>query len=112
MNSLEVEANVHDELRTEDAEIARLLTLELRKIVDVEYIADQIFNVDETSFYWKRMRTRTYILKTQKSVPGFKKMLEMATGNVDVTAFFCFLSAHAHIPNALFGVLCYAITIV
>ena len=41
-------------------------------IHDGGYVPDQIFNADETGLYWKKMPTRTYIAKTQKTCGGFK----------------------------------------
>ncbi|KAM6471896.1 uncharacterized protein PHA67_002618 isoform 2-T2 [Liasis olivaceus] len=45
----------------------------LKKIIeDGRYTDQQIFNVDETSLFWKRMPSRTYISKKEKTQPGFK----------------------------------------
>jgi hypothetical protein len=37
-----------------------------------EFLPEQIFNVDETAFYWKRMPTRTYTPRGASTVSGFK----------------------------------------
>lgn len=36
------------------------------------YSAKQIFNLDETALFWKRMPARTYISREEKTAPGFK----------------------------------------
>jgi len=41
-------------------------------IVEENYLQEEIFNVDETSIFWKRMSERTFIHKRAKSMPGFK----------------------------------------
>jgi len=35
-------------------------------------LPEQIFNMDETSLFWKRMPDRTFIYKEAKSMPSFK----------------------------------------
>ncbi|BFZ12501.1 hypothetical protein BsWGS_15540 [Bradybaena similaris] len=42
------------------------------------YTAQQVFNVDETGLFWKRMRNRTYIAK-EKSAPSHKASKERLT---------------------------------
>ena len=36
------------------------------------YSSKQVFNIDETGLFWKRLPKRTYISKTESSAPGFK----------------------------------------
>uniref|UniRef100_UPI00358E9F1F tigger transposable element-derived protein 1-like n=1 Tax=Myxine glutinosa TaxID=7769 RepID=UPI00358E9F1F len=55
-------------------------------IVEKGYLPEQIFNVDETGLYWKRMPERTYIHQEAKTMPGFKAFKDRLTlllgGNV------------------------------
>lgn len=43
------------------------------------YSAQQVFNVDETGLFWKRLPNRTYIAKEEKSAPGHKVGKERLT---------------------------------
>ena len=40
-------------------------------IKEKEYSYDQVFNCDETGLNWKKMLSRTYLTKNEKSPPGF-----------------------------------------
>lgn len=45
----------------------------LKSIIEEgEYTPQQVFNVDETGLYWKRMPERTFISVEEKAEPGFK----------------------------------------
>ena len=44
----------------------------LQEIIDEGwYLPEQVFNVDETGLYWKRMPDRSYISKEENLMPGY-----------------------------------------
>lgn len=56
-----------------DHEAAKNFPPLLRETIAVKnYVPDQIFNVDETGLYWKKLPNRTWISKEEKTAPGFK----------------------------------------
>ncbi|XP_032897989.1 tigger transposable element-derived protein 1-like [Amblyraja radiata] len=76
-----------------------------RIIVDEKYLPEQIFNVDETCLFWKRMPEHTYIHQESKTMPGFKTYKDRVTlllgGNVAGFKLKPLLIYHSENPRAL-----------
>lgn len=52
----------------------------LKEIIESGYYSPkQIFNVDETGLFWKKMPSRTFISQEEKSMPGFKAAKDRLT---------------------------------
>nr|XP_033793496.1 NACHT, LRR and PYD domains-containing protein 3-like [Geotrypetes seraphini] len=88
-----------------DEEGAKKFVDSLEEIIKVEsFPAEQIFNVDETGLYWKRMPGRTYIHKEAKSMPGFKAHKDRLTlllgGNFNGFKLKPLLIYHSEYPHA------------
>ncbi|GCC33616.1 hypothetical protein chiPu_0012086 [Chiloscyllium punctatum] len=61
------------EAASTDEECAMVFPHMVKKFIEEEgYTLDQIFNLEETGLYWKRMPSRTYISKNEAQAPGFK----------------------------------------
>lgn len=64
---------IQGESASADHDAAKSFPDELKRVIDTyHYTPSQIFNVDETGLFWKRMPSRSYIAKEESSMPGFK----------------------------------------
>ncbi|KAM9036964.1 tigger transposable element-derived protein 1 [Sarcophilus harrisii] len=62
-----------DEPAVADTEAARRYPDTLRKIIaDGGYTPQQVFNIDETGLFWKRLPERTFVSLEDRAGPGFK----------------------------------------
>lgn len=68
------------EAASADTVAAEEFIIKLKNIIDGEgYLPEQVFNIDETGLYWKRMPNRTYIAEEEKTAPGFKAAKDRCT---------------------------------
>lgn len=84
-NRFKQRANFHNvkvsgEAASADTKAAEKYPEVLRKLIEeCGYTAQQIFNVNETGLFWKKMPDRTYISKEEKTTPGFKAAKDRLT---------------------------------
>ncbi|XP_064103302.1 tigger transposable element-derived protein 1-like [Macrobrachium nipponense] len=63
-----------------DVEAAKTYPATLKMIIEEGgYTSKQIFNVDETGLYWKKLPNRTYISVEETTAPGFKASKDRLT---------------------------------
>ena len=88
------------EAASADANAAHEYPNILKRIIERGgYFPEQVFNVNETGLYWKRMPERTYISRNEKSASGYKVSKERLTLLLGANAagdcklnHFCYIS--------------------
>ncbi|XP_055522283.1 tigger transposable element-derived protein 1-like isoform X1 [Leucoraja erinacea] len=97
---------VSGEAASANTEGVKAFKEELNRIIeDEKYLPQQIFNVNETCLFWKRMPEHTYIHQESKTMPGFKTYKDRVTlllgGNVSGFKLKPLLIYHSENPRAL-----------
>ncbi|XP_066467614.1 tigger transposable element-derived protein 1 [Tiliqua scincoides] len=68
------------EIASTDTAAPETFPAELEKVIeDGGYTKQQIFNVDETGLFWKKMPSRTFLAREERSMPGFKAAKDRLT---------------------------------
>ncbi|CAM5156177.1 unnamed protein product [Eretmochelys imbricata] len=68
------------EAASASGEAAKAYPEQLKKITEEKgYLAEQVFNADETGLVWKKMPNRTYTSKSERQAPGFKAAKDRVT---------------------------------
>ena len=109
-----VRANLHSialkgEAASADIAAAERYPTELKALIhEGGNDSKQVFNVDETGLFWKRLPNRTFISKTETSAPGFKASKDSLTlllgGNANGDfKFKPFLIYQSESPRAMKG---------
>uniref|UniRef100_K7FQB3 HTH CENPB-type domain-containing protein n=1 Tax=Pelodiscus sinensis TaxID=13735 RepID=K7FQB3_PELSI len=85
--NFKMRANLHNVKLSGDSKAAEPFIEALDKLIkEGNYFPEQIFNVDETGLFWKKMPKCTYIHKEAKTRPGYKAFKDRLTvllgGNV------------------------------
>uniref|UniRef100_K7F4W6 DDE-1 domain-containing protein n=1 Tax=Pelodiscus sinensis TaxID=13735 RepID=K7F4W6_PELSI len=99
-------ANFHSVKLSGEAASADLKAAEpfIKLIKEGNYFPEQIFNVNETGLFWKKMPERTYIHNEAKTMPGSKAFKDHLTvllgGNVSAYKLKPLLIYHSENPRA------------
>ncbi|KAF2357491.1 DNA binding HTH domain Psq-type [Trinorchestia longiramus] len=71
---------LHGEAASSDSSSVAPFVKKFKHIITQgEYSPHQVFNVDETGLYWKKLPSRTIIIEAEKNAPGFKASQDRLT---------------------------------
>ncbi|XP_070593700.1 tigger transposable element-derived protein 1-like isoform X2 [Erythrolamprus reginae] len=73
--------SLHGEAASADTGAAENFVRRIFKdlIAEGGYRPEQVFNMDETGLFWKRMPSRTFLMQDEAKAPGFKAMKDRVT---------------------------------
>ncbi|XP_049276770.1 tigger transposable element-derived protein 1-like [Anopheles funestus] len=71
---------IHGEAASADENAAIIFVSSFSKLIQEQnYLPQQIFNVDETALFWKKMPSRSFVTKEMDSMPGYKAAKDRIT---------------------------------
>ncbi|XP_064116719.1 tigger transposable element-derived protein 1-like [Macrobrachium nipponense] len=72
--------SLHGEAASADVDAVQNYPETFKKLIsDKGFCPQQVFNMDETGLFWKRMPSRTYIMKDEARASGFKAHKDRVT---------------------------------
>jgi len=72
--------SLHGEAASADKEAAEKYPETFKAIIEEKgYRPEQVFNMDETGLFWKKMPSRTFIMMEEAQAPGFKAQKDRLT---------------------------------
>uniref|UniRef100_A0A671Y9S5 DDE-1 domain-containing protein n=1 Tax=Sparus aurata TaxID=8175 RepID=A0A671Y9S5_SPAAU len=99
--------SLHGEAASADTAGAEAYVNNKFKVIIEEgrYKPEQVFNMDETGLFWKRMPSRTFIMQDEAKAPGFKAQKDRVTlvmcGNANALPIYWMHNAKAWMTKAL-----------
>lgn len=71
---------LHGEVASADVKAAKKYPETFKAIIEEKvYLPEQVFNMDETGLFWKKMPFRTFIMKEEARASGFKAQKDRVT---------------------------------
>uniref|UniRef100_A0A3B3WHD8 DDE-1 domain-containing protein n=1 Tax=Poecilia mexicana TaxID=48701 RepID=A0A3B3WHD8_9TELE len=72
--------SMHGEAASADTDVAEEFVNKFKAIIEEGgYKSEQVFNMNETGLFWKRMPSRTFIMKDEAKAPVFKAQKDHVT---------------------------------
>ena len=72
--------NTHGEAASADTEASEKYPKIFNQLIEEKgFMPEQVFNMDEAGLFWKKMPSRTFLMKDEMKAPGFKTQEDRVT---------------------------------